>query len=403
MKFAFRAVSYTMILFSILTLCLLAPSAVDAAEVEAAAVQTNVIEPEDFGHGPLGATFYNPTGVKVGNELFLYVQGGPTGSEAQPCAGDKIYLFRAPWTQTGLRSQFQWESQTQVSFERDDGTVENEGVTGRVSPCKSTDHHYGLGGVFVNGGSGQYVMMLDQASFPTANVFREILIGFSNDGVSWSWEPFVESTGNYSILDVTLKSSDVSSIYCNPSCHSHTTWWGFFRFGPGDNGSGRVGKMKVDYSSQYPRGFRVWIQSGGVWAQVNDTTGEYSFQPDDVRPNGASFAPNALVDNNGQLELWAFQSGVSGCGCDFGNGSTFLNRSVDFGSLGTISGSRVSVFSKTRCMPSDNGVGRLFPFVITGPSGKRLLYSSSNDKNCTNLQSGGHAFVGMYTLVTELE
>lgn len=58
------------------------------------------------------------------------------------------------------------------------------------------------------------------------------------------------------------------------------------------------------------------------------------------------------------------------------------------------------VTSQIRCLPSDNGVGRLFPFRINDMNGKRLLYSSSNDRNCSNLNP--NPFVGMINLWTEV-
>ncbi|HRC86619.1 MAG TPA: hypothetical protein PK413_13505, partial [Thermoanaerobaculia bacterium] len=278
------------------------------------------------------------------------------------------------------------------------GLVSPFAFSSRISPCTATNYHYGVGGVFKSG--SQYFLTADRANWPDANVFYEILLGSSPDGASWSWAPFVKSTGVSSILDVTLVSSTVSVFYCDPTCNAHTAWWGFFRTGPCANCADWVGRMKVDYSTAYPRGFRVWILSGGIYKQVNDTTGEFNFAPDNVWPEtDAGYAPNALVPTaSGGYELWATKSpAAGGCGCSFQGGSTLVYRTATDTTLGPLQG----VYSAARCMPSASSVGRLFPFVITGPTGQRLLYTSNNDKNCSNLAS--NPYQGMYIVATQLQ
>ncbi|HEX2163020.1 MAG TPA: hypothetical protein VHM02_03650 [Thermoanaerobaculia bacterium] len=245
-------------------------------------------------------------------------------------------------------------------------------------------------------------MIADYTDDPFAEEFEELVLGTSTDGVHWTWEDFLNTDHLFLEMHSPVMVADpTKEIICGLECHGHSYWWGFFNFNtPTTAGTGR---MKVDVSTAYPRGFRVHILSGGVWQQVDDSTGFVNFAPDAVWPGVFS---RSLMWNVDHWELWGYKN-VSPNGCapcsggfydNFGAGSTFTYRQVAGinGSLGAPQG----VFSNIRCMPSDHPIGRLYPFRVNGPSGRRFLYSTTNDANaCKQLFN---PFQGTYVVVTEV-
>lgn len=319
-------------------------------------------------------TYYNPTGIQIGNDFYLYVMGGnwdhgPGGT----CTGDKIFAFKAPYTASSMYGPFQY-------------------VT-RISPCDGRS--YGPGQVFYD---GSYRIVADVSDQTT---FDELVLGTSADGVSWSWQDFIKTDSGIQILAPVLVGSTLRRFYCDPTCHSHHTWWGYFPFSSGF--SSFTGRMQVDVSTKWPRGFRVSILSGGQWQAVNDLTGEFSFIPDNV---WSDVSVRSLLEDDGRWELWAYRNVAhNGCTTCTGSynegfaGSTFEFREVFADkSFGPVE----PVHSLVRCMPSNGHVDRLFPFRVNDPSGRKLLYSATNDENICGQPPGSNGFVGMYVVVTEV-
>jgi len=358
---------------SILTILLISVAPFSfGSSVEISGGQTVVSAVESGEPSSTGGAYNNPTGIPIGGDFFLYAQGGnwdhgPGGS----CPGDKILAFKNPYTSTGMTTPFQF-------------------VT-RISPCDGAA--YGPGQVFSS--NGQYYMVADRSDTVT---FQELVLGTSTNGVQWTWQDFIRHTGSVEIYSPVLVSG-LSWFVCNPGCFSHTNWWGFFPFTTPGRGTGRI---SVDVSNQYPRGFRVKILSGGQWVTVDDYTGEFSFTPDSVWND---VGVRSLAWDEDHWELWAFtnvpHNGCSPCDGEYDNGfagTTFKFRNVysEGSSLGPIQ----QVYSMVRCMPSDSHVGRMFPFRVNDPSGSKLLYSSTTDENiCTTT----NPFAGSYVVVTELD
>lgn len=342
-----------------------------------------------FTGDPLSGAFYNVTGIRVGSEFFLYVQGalgdGPVGPGQAGCPLDKIFLFKAPYTSAGMKGEFEFVRRISpcTTFVNENGELKNSA--------------YGAGQVFYD---GQYRLLVDRSD---QMLFKDIFLGTSTNGVNWTWELFIHSTSSneVEVVSPVLLPSSLKTCHCTPTCHCHNHWWGFFTFNsPSTQGTGQ---MKVDWGPEYPRGFRVSILSGGQWLIVNDNTGDFSFTPDNVWP-GVSV--KTLFNNQGHFELWGFKNvphnGCAPCSGSYNNGfagTTFIFRNVteDF-----VFGPVESVDSNVRCMPSDSHVGRLYPFRVNGPSGEKFLFSSTNDQNICNPNLFGD-FQGMYTVTTEVD
>lgn len=327
-----------------------------------------VIAADTFVPGfPTSGTYYNASGVVVGNELLMFVQGGQW--DANPgCPGrDAILLFTAPWTPQGVRSRFAYH--------------------GRISPCPAGAKAYGIGNVFF--GRGKYNLIADET--PDSVVFNRVVWFSSTNGkTNWTVEPFITHTlgSSFFFLDVVLYPQ------------SNTTWWGFFKFGY--NYPNKTGRLRVTFSWTGTPTYQVL--RNGVWATLpkSGTEGLLSFEPDDV---GMGFEVNDLFKNGATVEAWGHShvphNGCAPCPPGYDNGfagTTFLYRSATVSSLGPTQG----VYSCVRCLPSDSHVGRLFGFRVNGPDGKRLFYSSTNDQNICdpNLFS---PFAGMYVVETDLD
>lgn len=339
----------------------------------------------DFGDDLDGVrgTFYNPTGIVVGGELYLYVQGGLSRSLASSecwnhCDLDTIVRFEAPFTASGVRGPFE--------------------PGNRVSPCRGDELpelvHYGVGSVLRSSFDNQYKLFLDRteggADFSKGH-FKEILIGTSSDAVDFTYpeevNPFIRQCNGISIIDVTL--IDDGSM-----------WWGTFQFGTSQ--PNQTGFMRVLDAPSNPRGFEVQILSGGTFKTVDDD-GTFDFTPDNIWSNSGA---NSIVLDGGQYELWGSVGGGSGVteGCEDPNAGSkkIVYRTIDSsGNLGPVQ----DISSRVRAMPSINGTGRLFPFRINR-SGEKLLFTSTSDDVCFNNQPsnwGSNVFVGHDTVMTVLD
>lgn len=355
------------------SLLFLGSAAASSVEVAGGQIVASAIQTGATATG--GGTYYNPTGIDIGSDFFLYVMGGnwdhgPDG----PCFGDKIFAFKSPYTAAGMYSAFQFVA--------------------RISPCDGKS--YGPGQVFHD---GQYRMVADQSDQVN---FSSLVLGTSSNGVYWTWQDFIASTNGVQLYAPVLQASTVQYCHCDSGCHCHSSWWGFFPFSSG--GTQRTGRMSVELGSHYPRGYRVKILSGGQWLTVNDSTGEFSFTPDNVWPG---VVVRSLVWDVDRWELWAHKNvphnGCSNCTGSYNQGpfgSTFVFREVD--TTGWM-GPEETVYSAIRCMPADGHVARLFPFRVNDPSGRKLLYSATNDANICTQSPGDNGYSGMQVVVTEVD
>jgi len=337
---------------------------------------------------PRSGRFYRPTGVKVGSKYFLYVQGGAykgvstgPGSETCTAIGEKALAFSAPWTSTGLRSQFLYEK--------------------AVSPCNpATDVHYQTGSAFISSTDAKVKLTIDETeggSDPRSGHFKRILLGSSTDGKNFTWTPFVKQSV---IGGVTYSISQANLVQAT----ANSNWWGVFQWAyctlcNNTDGIGfwNQGRMRVVMDATNIRGFIVYLlKSDGVtWGQVSDD-GSFNFIPYNTFYPGA----RSIVNNNNTWEAWFIAGGTPNGGCDDGD----PNSSSAFGyytvSQGGSFGAIQAVTSSSRPMPTTNGFGRLDPFRMQDMNGARLVYSASTDHMCQT--TGNDGFRGMEILVTEV-
>lgn len=342
-------------------------------------------------------TFYNPSVLRIDEELVMYVQVGAPGCPPNQIPGlvyrDQIVAFTAPWTAAGVVG-------TLVPYATSGPITEADMAASRITPC-TPNVAYGTGRAFQRPGPQGYAIVIDAADVvwegaDAHDEFWKVQLGLSSDGKNWTFQPFVNSqpSGQW-IFDVTL-TPDLDQP-------EPETWWGVFRSGQGEH----VGRMEVTFGPQFPTGFEVRILSGGVFKtlDVDTQTGEYSFSfiPDDIMPNSGIVWTNDIYAENGQYRLWYSGPPTStGCGCQYKGGSQLFYRVIDRNYLGP----EVPLASDVRCMPSLNAVGRLAPARIKGPSGRNLLYSVDNT-HCAELQDpqspyNTNPFIGMSIVVTEL-
>lgn len=406
-----RSIVRSVFVAGALCVTLTSPGTAWATSVEmssSAAVGQTVVSPTLYGSA-LSGTYYNPTGVEIAGNLYLYAQGGQftggTDLAATPwrdCKGDQILLFRVPTSGSSLTSTFPKNNVVRISPCSSDSPAQFPYHTN--DPLFDIDHHWTVGGIFDLG--TELGLVAAASNYPGATDFSQLVIGWSPDGVQWSWEPFIHSTTGVDMETVVLQASPYSSAYCNPTCHSHRNVWGFFRLGY----SG-VGRINIDLSSQWPRGYRVTILANdNTWKAVDDNTGAFSFTPKNVWP-GAQ--PKSIVwdEEDDQWELWASYvfgrdpafSCYPSCGSGYANGdSSNLQQTLKYRPVGTgttAMGTEQSVFSQIRCMPAIYSFGRMYPFRYDDPIGRRLLYSATNDQNVCS----GASFEGMYIVVTEVD
>jgi len=373
-------------LLSALLLALTA-APLDAATQEVSLTPTAVISPFTYwGSNPSQGRFYGPTGIRVGDEFFLYVQGGAynttttgPGSECRE-VGEEVLLFKAPWTAQGLRGPFQYVR--------------------TITPCRTdvAQVHYSPGSVFKSTADNKYKLVVAETeggSSPAEGHWKRTLLGSSADGVTWTWSPFIKQSSvggvTYSVGGVTLVQASLNS-----------NWWGTFLFGGSGQGLWLVGRIRVVMDASNPRGYVVYLLAGdGAWRAVGDD-GSFNFVPATAWGGPAELAsPHSLVLNNATWEAWGDYSGLPAtAGCEEGDPATtatFRYRVItQSGPIGPVE----EVTSSVRPMPSKNLYGRFSPFRINDMNGVRLLYSASTDRMYCGGQGAGYR--GAEIVVTEV-
>ena len=365
----------------------------------AAALQTEksiapkaVISPYTYWPGaPTSGRFYHPVGIRIGNQFFMYVQGGAykgvaTGPGSDCAAiGEGILAFKTPWTAAGMRTPFTYVKE--------------------VSPCVTSpqDVHYSPGSAFQSAADGRYKLLIDMTengSDPIHFDWKRTLIGDTADGVNFTWNTFLAQSV---VGGTTFSFSSVVLVQAT----ANSNWWGTFRFAFDGHDFGSVGQLRVLMDATKPRGYVVTMLAGdGTWRNVKDD-GTIDFVPrqqwEALGANG--MGAQSLVFNNisGAWESWGDGTGLTskaGCPNDDDpapNISGFRYRTVTqgstFGPLGEVT-------SQARAMPSINYAGRMTPFRVNDPANVHLLYSASTDRICEAFQMSG--FKAAEILVTEL-
>jgi len=409
--------------------------------------------------------YYNTTGITIGSYLYVYHQGGGQPGEDNSCTGgDKIIAYRALIT-NGVPGTFERVGRISpcvFSPTTDPGHPQHPNPPASYGPGQI--FRATLGGVtkyhlladvsdtisFFNVWRAEssdginwkwYISQdINNAQF---NGRRET-IRDSADVVSHTIDivvqpqSFIHATSGVYMLNPILLSTGALT--------NNAQWWGFFNFW---NGTGRVGELLVDWDSSgtVPTvsvvsnvsggtySFHVLPQNGGAGGSSTLDIVPYALRSDvNVKTllydptvasyqlwGGANLGPyDANVNCDTTKRLVCNTAGGcatgDGSGCPFGqscnvflrntgiageaiqgSGSGFLWWAVTRFSFGGDNG----VYSQTRYLPSGYELARAFPFRWNSPTGRRFLFSATNDANiCSQFLFSG--FFKMYIVKTEL-
>ncbi len=322
-------------------------------------------------------TAYNPSGIQIGDELHLFVQGWVT-TNSSPA-----------WATCG-----EARSDNVIQFSSDDVEDDFEAV-GRVSPCCGNEAaagiHYGVGSVAIAPWSGEYVIFVDRTSGGSSfgkGHFVEVIMGTSEDGETWDFpgydyvgrcdypgnmNPVVKRSNGISIIDITVTSDGDNKL------------WGLFKFGT--EHATHVGRIEIiGGDPENGRGFYVRLKTLTGW-HVVDEDGSFDLEEADLEDVWPGVSPNSIYHTGSGYEVWAHAlTSVSG-GCDTWapeTGHTFVYRSIADWALGPVQ----SVFSTVEDFPLPSGTqySRLFPYRVDF-NGDSLLFFSTDDRVCETLGS----------------
>jgi len=407
---------------------------------------------------------YNTTGITIGNYLYIYNQGGGQPGEDASCgsgSGDKITAYRALIT-NGVPGAFERVGRISPCvfspttdpprgsnppasygpgqiFQATLGGVTKYHLLADVS---DTISFYNVWRAESADGINWKWYISQDINNSQFNGVRET-IHDSADVVTHTIDivvqpqSFIHATSVFMLNPILLSTRALTN---------NAQWWGFFNFW---NGTGEAGELLVDWDSTGT------VPTVSVVSNVSG--GSYTFTP--LPQNGGAggsstlnFVPYAFRTNVnvksllydptvaayqlwGSASLGTYDANVGcdttqrlvcntpggcatgdGSGCPYGqscnvflrntgaageviqgNGSGFLWWGVTRFSFGGDNG----VYSQTRYLPSGYELARIFPFRWDSPTGRRYLFSATNDTNiCSQFLFSG--FYKMYVVQTEV-
>lgn len=394
-----------------------------------------------------GFALYNTTGITIGSYLYVYHQGAAGAGEDGSCNynSDKIIAYRALIT-NGVPGAFQRVGRiSPCVFSPTQSTAHPDYPNIRVSMGPGQIFKATIGGVtkyhlladasdtiaFFNVWRGESAdginwkwYVSDAGKNLPYNGTQET-IHDSADVVTHTIdivvqaESFIHSTQAAMLNPILLSTSPTSN---------NAQWWGFFNFW---DGVSKVGQMSVDWDMSNNPTVKMVTNPGPpyTWTTLTSTGGAggsalLNFTPHAFKTNAN--AKSLLYDATyGGNQLWASSGNVgtygsyvscdtmktltctSPGGCATGDGSgcpygatcnVFLRNTGPYGDVisgngsgfmwwgvtpTTFGGDNVA-YSYARNLPSGYSEARLFPFRWNSPTGKRYLFSATNDDNICN-------------------
>lgn len=264
-------------LLLLLTWALLVPAGLHAAA-----------EVERYDRGlqrvtPTGSTYYNPTGIRIGNYLYMYMQGSDLTVEPVPpihCDndyyGDTIIAYRAPIDpatgDVGALVRLGRISPSVYSPTNGNPTLWNSLNCPNGNPPAS----YGPGQVFESTLNGviSYHLVADASD---VFLFRNVWRAISSDGINWTWYVSGDANpasggaetltrtdggGSYTITWVKsaplLKSDHATLRLTNPIFLGEVkktgsgVWTGFMNYFHDNQVGEKVAALKIEWSTSGP-------------------------------------------------------------------------------------------------------------------------------------------------------
>lgn len=390
---------------------------------------------------PVGAfALYNTTGITIGNYLYVYHQGDALSGQSASCAhnSDKIIAYRALIT-NGVPGTFERVGRISPCVFSPVQTATNnpEYPHIRVSMGPGQIFQATVGGVtkyhlladasdtllFRHVWRGESSNGIDwkwyisdetnntQFNGVTETIQDSADVLTHTINIVVQNESFIHSASE-TILNPILLSTNAAS--------NNASWWGFFNFGNG------IGQMSVDWDAMGNPTVKMVTNPGSpyTWTTLTSTGGaggsaNLNFTPYSFKSNAN--AKTLLYDPTyGGYQLWAtsFDLGtynqyvscntanaftcttIGGCRgadqsvCPYGQSCNYFLRNT--GPAGeTVSGTGSGfmwwpvtqtsfgagnvVYSFVRYLPSGYTEARMFPFRWNSPTGKRYLFSATND------------------------
>jgi hypothetical protein len=347
-----------------------------------------------------------------GLRVLMYAQGLPN-LNANPLL-DQIWLFRNENDAGGWSSVYNSEAKVRIL-----PTPNPSPTLPANTPGLATTHNYPHHWPYKLHGR-YYMVVQDIDGAPTADNFRFFLLGYSNDGVNWTWRRFLRVRVGMSLDQIAWKDMIIEGTRYN------------YGFVSGTKDGGGIGTTAIRFKQDATTG-GAWafdatsnntlaIWSGGAWASVptcasiGDNSG-YDFclykdaacatsdvncplsariDPDWVIPAMRHPSLHRLSKHNNAYELWNHATVADeGCGCEDGaateNNNTFAYRR--FTPPTTLAQNPATTLDSTvryvrqdvpraRCMPASYRQARITPFRLEWTAD--LLYSRTGDAKGSN-------------------
>jgi hypothetical protein len=411
-----------------------------------------------------GFALYNTTGITIGSYLYVYHQGGAGPGEDGSCPynSDKIIAYRA-LISNGVPGTFQrvgrispcvfspTQSPTHPNYpyiraSYGPGQIFKATIGGvtkyhLLADASDTIAFYHAWRGESSDGINWKWYISDETNNSQYNGVRET-IHDSADVVTHTIdivvqpESFIHSTTVMMLNPIILSTNATSN---------NAPWWGFFNFW---SGTSNVGQISVDWDMSNNPTVKMVTNPGPpyTWTTLPSTGGPggsalLNFSPYAFRTNVN--AKTLLYDATyGGHQLWATSNNLGtyaqyvGCdttrmltcstpgGCLTGDGSgcpygatcnVFLRNTGPYGDVYSGNGSGFMwwgvtqttfggdniAYSYVRYSPSGYSEARLFPFRWNSPTGRRYLFSATNDANICN-EFLFSSYFKMYVVMQEI-
>ncbi len=375
------------------SLSILAVTAGHAATITEFVGPFMVVSPQFYGAADSG-TYYHPTTIEANGFVFLFTQGGQFQAATSPvpwCEGDKVILWRAPHTATGVTGQFL--------------------PLGRVSPCDSTATvrvHWTETSAYYSSTSATVNLIVERQAIDKATgvqlstsvwLFRGVFTADGSSIDSWQYYKLFDTVaGSPGRIESFVISADTSRT-APPDGFSHELFRGFAR-----KPSNVTVEFRMDISDSYCGNSsaidicaRIEFKQNGNWTSV--VAGQFNFVPDSLL---FTFRPNNIAVRAGQVELWGAELiPNSDCPCvTTKQAARFVWYTIDPATF-SIAGPN-QLLSSVRCMPAEPHTTRMGVDVVTLPGGSRqYLLTGHNDDQACVLTS--NPFIGIDIVTTRIQ